>query len=786
MTIEAAIQRLLAERALPSRFRCRAILVRTIGEYAELLEQLKNRIPGVRTVGIDELFIGEDVLPNYPKLIDDKYKDEWLILPGASEYLRLFHANEATARRFDTLWSYKSSGSSMGRILIPLWGCETLWFGNELRLDHDERHREHFWDCTDREGEPQRLRVQVLAGDFAQYRDELARRHDRLFVGVRDWYHYWYDPQPDACEQTLITGRIASVKPLDGDVKIQVVRDALDFLRENLADGAALNAQNCPEEAQKCLFDAALQRKTVDAAILSALNLRSFRPLDAMGKWRTMSAGQRELVFLWYALHPDASYLCHCVEGARDALELEERVPMEILHAREPRAGWVQESQALFAAMRATRGDAYFRALDAIPAFEDRLEYLAAEQPRERVYLLRMVGQWLQTDPDAALENQKLKELYPALAAYLSSDYPDAALGEYFASYKRYKLSNALPSDADAFASRVTVEDFDARYKAICEVANEQSFALWIDGLGAEWLPLLVWALKERCDGKIASVSVARALLPTETEFNELWRQMDLPYAKLDKLDKLAHQGVTDDKDYYACVEAQIRFVCQIAERVDALLQEHGRVLIAGDHGASRLAARYFHKLDGLPAPQASAVGSHGRYCRLDPNARVTASQFQRSATDGAGNRYLVFANYDHYSQSGRATGKDDSLIVYGEIHGGATPEEALVPVIAVDSRREIPLTAEWAEQGNSVKIRMNRAKCSIRFSRPVRSVEASIEDRAAECGAQALPARDWTITFRNLRLRAKQSFSVTVIADGKLVPLEPIEIRPALGDDPF
>lgn len=786
MTIEEAIQKLLAERALPARFHCRAISVRTIDEYAELLAQLKNRIPGVRTIGIDELFAGEDVLPNYPRLTEAEYQDEWLILPGVSEYLRLFHANEENAQRFDALWNHKSSANSMGRILIPLWGCETIWFSSSLRLDRDERHRFDFWDCTDREREAQRLNIQVLSADFAQHRDELARRHDRLFVGVRDWYHYWYDPQPDACEQMLITKRIGSVRPLDSDVRIHVVRNALEFLRENLADGAALNARNCPEAAQQCLFDAALQRKPVDAAILSALNLRSFRPLDVMGKWRAMSAGQRELVFLWYALHPDASYLCHCVEGAGDVSELEERVPMAILRAREPRPAWVQESQALVSAMHVTRGDAYFRALDAIPAFEDRLEYLAAEQPRERVYLLRMVGQWLQTEPEAALENRKLKELYPALAAYLSSDYPEAALGEYFASYKRYKLTNALPSDADAFASRITIEDFDSRYKAIRDVANEQSFALWIDGLGAEWLPLLVWALKERCDGKIASVSVARAQLPTETEFNELWRQMDLPYAKLDKLDKLAHQGVIDDKDYCACVEEQIRFVCQIAERVDALLQEHGRVLIAGDHGTSRLAARYFHKLDGLPAPQASALGSHGRYCRLDPNARAAASQLQRSMTDGAGNRYLVFANYDHYSQSGRATGKDDSLLVYGEIHGGATPEEALVPVIAVDSRREIPLTAEWTDPGNSVKIRMNRANCSLRFSRPVRSVEASIGDRIAECGAQALPSRDWTITFRNLRLRAKQSFSVAVIADGKLVRPAPIEIRPALGDDPF
>lgn len=91
MTVDQVIDTLKLEKQqrVPSRFPCRAIMVGNIAEYCDLLEKLKT-IPNVEVVPSDVLFSSADVLPAYDSLMDFQYKDKWLILPGVSEYLRLF------------------------------------------------------------------------------------------------------------------------------------------------------------------------------------------------------------------------------------------------------------------------------------------------------------------------------------------------------------------------------------------------------------------------------------------------------------------------------------------------------------------------------------------------------------------------------------------------------------------------------------------------------------------------------------------------------------------------
>ena len=69
-------------------------------------------------------------------------------------------------------------------------------------------------------------------------------------------------------DQLILTKRFRSVKPIDGDIRIHVVRDTLSFIRENLLDGNKLNAENCPKEAQDCLFESAINVSNDKTAII--------------------------------------------------------------------------------------------------------------------------------------------------------------------------------------------------------------------------------------------------------------------------------------------------------------------------------------------------------------------------------------------------------------------------------------------------------------------------------------------------------------------------------------
>ena len=143
-------------------------------------------------------------------------------------------------------------------------------------------------------------------------------------------------------------------------------------------------------------------------------------------------------------------------------------------------------------------------------------------------------------------------------------------------------------------------------------------------------------------------------------------------------------------------------------------MDKYHRVVITGDHGTSRLAARFFHTRDGMPAPKDGKVCSHGRYCELPEGSTLTAPNIIMVKGTG-GVQYAVFDNYDHFKQSGFAAGSDDDNAIYGEVHGGATPEEMLVPVIVIDSKKDIPLTASWSK--DTVKISMKKVKFLLTWS---------------------------------------------------------------------
>lgn len=359
-------------------------------------------------------------------------------------------------------------------------------------------------------------------------------------------------------------------------------------------------------------------------------------------------------------------------------------------------------------------------------------------------------------------------------AGYLDGKQYDEDLRRYFSLYKSHKLANTLPSDEELYFSGIRADAYEYRYSVLSNDINDHCIILWLDALGAEWLPLLSWSLMSIPDSAVKTIAIAQAVLPTETCFNEQWHQMDIPHEKLDELDKLAHKGVIDNQDYYACVEKQLSFVYSIAKEVAKLLENYQRVIITGDHGTSRLAARFFHSREGLLPPAGAIVCSHGRYCKLMSPA--TVHSYQVATKDQEENQYVVFSNYDHYKQSGFAAGSDDENAIYGEVHGGAAPEEMLIPVIVIDTTKELPLTANW--QKSTVKIVLKKAKNVLTFNRPVQTLQVKIGASEGICTPLS-DKKHWAVQFQGI---APGTYTASIAADGSLVSVDAFTIQSALG----
>lgn len=780
MTIKEVVSGFQREKqeAVTSRFPCRAIMVKNIKQYCELLSELK-KISDIRIVQVSELFSNADVMPRFENLKAPQYQNQWVILTGISEYLRLFSKKEQLDRRFASLWSYQAPASSTGRIIIPLWGCEAQWFDSALNLTGDLRQQDFYYDCSDPDEPEQKMNLMILSGVFEKYVAKLDALQGNLKIGLQDWFDYWTDPSADQENFVLLTKRCNSIVTTNGNVSIHVVADTLAFIKEHMPGANILTADNCTADMQNILLDYALKGMALDAALLKILNVSIFSGVDIMGKWKNMPESHKQFVELWLNMHPEDSYTNHCFRNARNIGEIPDAIMLEIFNVRQDKPEWVDEYHQLMSVMAIEPDERFFDELDKIPAYETRLDFVTGNSKKERIYLIRMVGKWMKVDYEQVSASTKLRQIYPELFFYLNHTIhqKDVDIKGYMSRYKAHKLENTLPEDDDVYFAGFQTDVYDNRYSILADNVDSDTVILWIDALGVEWLPLLNWSITENCDGTISSISVGQAALPTETCFNDLWNSMDTPYRKLDKLDKLAHKGVIDEPDYYACIEEQLSFVAGVHKQINDLLKEHHRVIVTGDHGTSRLAARFFHVKDGFSAPKNATVCSHGRYCKVAESvgyAITNTRMFKRA--DGM--QYIVYTNYDHFKQSGFAAGEDDDNAIYGEVHGGATPEEMLVPIIVIDSNIDTPLSGTWEK--NSVKIFMKKARLSLSFNKPVQKLQVKVAGIDADV-ASTDGGNRWSVTIPGIK---DGTYTAHVLANNTIVEMPVITILSALGGD--
>ena len=778
MKLQASRSALKAEKTnkATSRFPCRVLLLHSREDYCDAVSSLRSLCD--RSVSSDELFSSEDVMPAYDKLIEEIKSNEWVWLPGVSEYLRLFYKSEQRTERFAKLWHTIVDASSTGRIIIPLWNCDSLWYDTSLGLSTDERQKDFVYSISDYEAVSEQMNITVFSSAFEEYINQLSGKYTLIF-GLREWYDRMLSETQIPTDYYLLTKQARSVSQAMGDITIRPIKTTYEFIRENLQDGFELKEEVCSEEMLSELFDESLKNSSIRDAILHRFNIVTFDGVAVMAKWSDFSKGKQQLLRLWYRLNPDNSYLCHCFEKYGLG-EIEEHILLDIFDVMQFHNEWVAEYQQLIKVLNLKKNETYFEKLSIIPTYEERLAFLTGDTREERIYILRMVGQWLKQDAAQVCASKMLKLRYPLLQAYLGlmPDELGSVYNEYISEYKAHKLANTLPESDERFFRGIEPDSLPFRYSVINQKITDSTVMLWIDGLGFEYLSLLLDKLAQSEDGTVVSCTLTQALLPTETEFNEQWKQMSVPYEKLNKLDKLAHKGVVDEPDYYTCIEEQIAFFNRVSDKANELLKNYQRVIITGDHGASRLAARFFHTRKGLPVFKDATPLSHGRYCSIKTKP-VGVYEDLKETTDSSGQHYLVFTSYNHFSLSGFAAGKDDDNVIYGEVHGGASPEEMIVPVVVFDSKVSLPLNVKWSYDKSEAKLKRKVAKAAIEFSKEIKTLEVkagTVEAEVCDTG----DGKTWTLSFEKITPGA---YNLIIVADGKIVNIDkPLTVIPALG----
>ncbi|OUQ18289.1 BREX-4 system phosphatase PglZ [Lachnoclostridium sp. An138] len=291
-----------------------------------------------------------------------------------------------------------------------------------------------------------------------------------------------------------------------------------------------------------------------------------------------------------------------------------------------------------------------------------------------------------------------LAVIYPDLALYMKKYSfsgknldPDfaARLTTYFERYKELKLRNLITEDflneVDKLARERIYNRLPSRDELVKKTYSKSTQLFWIDALGVEYLSYII-ELAKRYGLKI-QVEIGRALLPTITcensDFFRNWPE-DLRHSKEEELDDIKHN---DKGGYY--YSSKNPYPIHLAKELEIIeramndiatnlgLGKYERVVITSDHGSSRLAVLR-NKEEKY---ETDTKGEHsGRCCKFFPDCDLpfAISEEERG--------YIVLADYGRFKGSRAAN---------VEVHGGASLEEVVVPLITLslnDSSIEISI----------------------------------------------------------------------------------------------
>ena len=266
-------------------------------------------------------------------------------------------------------------------------------------------------------------------------------------------------------------------------------------------------------------------------------------------------------------------------------------------------------------------------------------------------------------------------QVYPLLADYIAEySYGTPEMDEYFRYYRKLKLSNTVTPEFCEWAFNATVPKAVQSRDAIIQPysTDNRSALLVVDGMGAEYLPVL-FAQAKKHQISITRQAVATCCLPTSTEFNLFDWPTERRLQDIKRIDDVAHEGAKKhETNTYAENLATVldeMIAKRIFERVADGLTRFEQVVVTSDHGASRLAlVAYENKLTKTLSNPSDKAVVDWRYT-VAPKCKVCPEEME-DTLDG---EYWVIRGYNRLPKTG---GKKN------EMHGGATLEERLVPVV--------------------------------------------------------------------------------------------------------
>ncbi len=402
---------------------------------------------------------------------------------------------------------------------------------------------------------------------------------------------------------------------------------------------------------------------------------------------------------------------------------------------------------------------------------KDALYYLTDNTIQEKELIFKLLYAYSEDFKRAELLNL-LELIYPDLRAYLKPySFNNELLDKYFQDYKYQKVVNKV---FPKFEEIVEEQAVSREYNRILQprssiiekidVTNAQTY--FIDAMGVEYLGYIM--SKCRIRQLAAKVTVCRCELPSITSRNkEFWDALStiqFPIITIDKIDKIKHHGEEgydysrEDKKLPIHLIRELELIDELLKKIQTKLSTgiYQKAILISDHGASRLAV--IRERENLWAMASNGQHS-GRCCPKDE-----IDERPKSATDA--DDFWVLANYDRFKGSRKAN---------VEVHGGATLEEVVVPIIEILNRNTtieikvmpVDSTATFVDIPEITVSYRKKAAIKIFSTKKLTDVSVEIDGHTYK----AKPIDDnFYVVEEMTEIRRAKIYSIDVYAGGVLV----------------
>lgn len=309
---------------------------------------------------------------------------------------------------------------------------------------------------------------------------------------------------------------------------------------------------------------------------------------------------------------------------------------------------------------------------------EQAIFYLTDNTKQEKELVLTLLEKYYQNSSKKEIE-KILSVVYPDLCDYVQDyRYNSPLLDKYFSMYTHSKIINRiLPELEELVTQQATLREYnlllEPRTAKTNGIDTTNSLIYFMDAMGVEYLSYILAKCKEK--NLMANITICCANLPSITsrnkEFVTDFEAKGLVVNSVKELDEIKHHGI-NDYDYRQRKQPihlirELEIINNTLDNIKLKLTQGycEKAIMVSDHGASRLAV--IHETENMWEMQSK--GKHSGRCCPKTDADVQ-TEF---ATEENG--FWVLANYDRFKGGRKAN---------VEVHGGATLEEVVIPIIEI------------------------------------------------------------------------------------------------------